>query len=77
MSNKYQDDTLKIFSLNGNRPLAEKIAKVFGTELGKSVVKQFSDGEISINIEESIRGDHVYISFNQRMHLSMITIWNY
>uniref|UniRef100_UPI0022E6F48E ribose-phosphate diphosphokinase n=1 Tax=Enterococcus lactis TaxID=357441 RepID=UPI0022E6F48E len=25
------------------------------------VVKQFSDGEISINIEESIRGDHVYI----------------
>ncbi len=24
MSNKYQDDTLKIFSLNGNRPLAEK-----------------------------------------------------
>ena len=51
MSNKYQDDTLKIFSLNGNRPLAEKIAKVFGTELGKSVVKQFSDGEISINIE--------------------------
>ena len=61
MSNKYQDDTLKIFSLNGNRPLAEKIAKVFGTELGKRVVKQFSDGEISINIEESIRGDHVYI----------------
>ena len=61
MSKKYQDDTLKIFSLNGNRPLAEKIAKVFGTELGKSVVKQFSDGEISINIEESIRGDHVYI----------------
>lgn len=61
MSKKYQDDTLKIFSLNGNRPLAEKIAKVFGTELGKSVVKQFSDGEIAINIEESIRGDHVYI----------------
>ncbi|EOL42426.1 ribose-phosphate diphosphokinase [Enterococcus phoeniculicola] len=61
MSKKYQDGTLKIFSLNGNRPLAEKIAKVFGTELGKSVVKQFSDGEISINVEESIRGDHVYL----------------
>lgn len=27
MSNKYQDDTLKIFSLNGNRPLAEKSRK--------------------------------------------------
>ena len=61
MSKKYQDDTLKIFSLNGNRPLAEKIAQVFGTKLGKSVVIQFSDGEISINIEESVRGDHIYI----------------
>lgn len=61
MSNKYQDETLKIFSLNGNYPLAEKIADVFGTKLGKCVVKQFSDGEISINIEESIRGDHVYL----------------
>ena len=54
MSKKYQDDTLKIFSLNGNRPLAEKIAQVFGTKLGKSVVKQFSDGEISINIEHGV-----------------------
>ncbi|MFV0560149.1 MAG: ribose-phosphate diphosphokinase [Enterococcus sp.] len=61
MSTKYKDETLKIFSLNGNRPLAEKIAEVFGTTLGESVVKQFSDGEIAINIEESVRGDHVYI----------------
>ena len=75
MSNKYQDDTLKIFSLNGNRPLAEKIAKVFGTELGKSVVKQFSDGEISINIEE-VSSDGTCTSFNQRMHLSMTITWN-
>ncbi|MGC3613148.1 ribose-phosphate pyrophosphokinase-like domain-containing protein, partial [Enterococcus faecalis] len=29
--------------------------------LGKSTVRQFSDGEIQINNEESIRGDHVYI----------------
>ncbi|KRN72576.1 ribose-phosphate pyrophosphokinase [Carnobacterium maltaromaticum] len=32
-----------------------------GVELGKLSVDQFSDGEIRINIEESIRGDHVYI----------------
>lgn len=61
MVEKYQDASLKIFSLNGNRPLAEKIAAEFGTTLGKSTVKQFMDGEISISIEESVRGAHVYV----------------
>src|SRR5699024_4204450 len=42
-------------------PLAEKIAAAVGVELGKCTVKQFSDGEIQVNIEESIRGAHVYI----------------
>lgn len=35
MTENYQDDTLRIFSLNANRPLAEKIAASVGTELGK------------------------------------------
>ncbi|WP_086350413.1 ribose-phosphate diphosphokinase [Candidatus Enterococcus clewellii] len=61
MGSKYKDDTLRIFSLNANKPLAEKIAEVVGTKLGESTVRQFSDGEIQINIEESIRGDHVYL----------------
>ncbi|MGC6768382.1 ribose-phosphate diphosphokinase [Enterococcus sp. LJL128] len=61
MVRKYEDETLRIFSLNANQPLAEKIAAGIGTELGKSTVRQFSDGEIQINIEESIRGDHVYL----------------
>ena len=30
-------------------------------ELGKCSVNQFSDGEIQVNIEESIRGSHVYV----------------
>lgn len=57
----YEEKPLKIFSLNGNRPLAEKIAAVFGTKLGECSIKQFSDGEISISIEESVRGVHVYL----------------
>ena len=36
MTENYQDDTLRIFSLNANRPLAEKIAASVGTELGKA-----------------------------------------
>lgn len=61
MSNHYFDPRLKIFALNSNRPLAEKIADAVGVELGKCSVNQFSDGEIQVNIEESIRGSHVYV----------------
>ena len=61
MSKHYFDPRLKIFALNSNRPLAEKIAEEVGVELGKSSVTQFSDGEIQVNIEESNRGCHVYV----------------
>ena len=56
----YSDPNLKIFALSSNRPLAQKIADQVGVELGKVSVTHFSDGEIKINIDESIRGDHVY-----------------
>lgn len=61
MNDNYSEEPLKIFSLNGNVPLAEKIADVFGCELGKCSIKQFSDGEIAISIEESVRGVHTYL----------------
>ncbi|MFN2748233.1 MULTISPECIES: ribose-phosphate diphosphokinase [Bacillus] len=58
---KYEDDNLKIFSLNSNPGLAKEIADSVGVELGKSSVKRFSDGEVQINIEESIRGCDCYV----------------
>lgn len=61
MSNQYLDPNLKVFSLNSNVELAQEIANVIGVELGKCSVSQFSDGEIQINIEESIRGCDVYV----------------
>lgn len=61
MSNRYEDSNLKIFTLNSNPALAKEIADIVGVELGKSSVTRFSDGEIQINIEESIRGCDVYI----------------
>lgn len=54
-------EKLKIFALNSNKPLAEGIAKTVGVELGKSSVSRFSDGEIQINIDESIRGADVFL----------------
>ena len=47
--------------MNSNQELAEKVAQSIGVPLGKVSVSQFSDGEIKINIEESIRGNNVYI----------------
>lgn len=52
---------LKLFSLSSNPEIAEKIAETTGLPLGKVSSRQFSDGEIMINIEESVRGDDIYI----------------
>jgi ribose-phosphate pyrophosphokinase len=61
MSYQYADTKLKIFSLNSNEPLAKEIANEVGVPLGKISVNRFSDGEVQINIEESIRGCDVFI----------------
>ncbi|GEO75145.1 ribose-phosphate pyrophosphokinase [Levilactobacillus namurensis DSM 19117] len=61
MATQYFDPKLKIFALNSNKPLAQKIADEVGVELGKTSVDRFSDGEIRINIEQSVRGCHVYV----------------
>ncbi len=52
---------LKIFSGSANRRLSEEIAGCIGVPLGQSEVTRFSDGEISINIKESVRGSNVYL----------------
>ena len=52
---------LKLFSLSSNPEIAEKIAEATGLPLGKVSSRQFSDGEIMINSEESVRGDDIYI----------------
>ena len=52
---------IKLFSGNSNRPLAEAIARKLNTELGGIDVSTFSDGEISIHIEETVRGRDLFI----------------
>jgi ribose-phosphate pyrophosphokinase len=57
----YMDPNLKVFSLNSNPELSKEIAQHIGVNLGHTSVTTFSDGEIQINIEESIRGCDVYV----------------
>ena len=51
----------KVFAGNSHTELAEEIASIMGKPLGKATVKKFSDGEVSVNIGESVRGIDVYI----------------
>jgi ribose-phosphate pyrophosphokinase len=52
---------LKIFSGNSNPQLAQKIAQGVGIELGASRLSCFADGEIQVEIQESVRGEHVFV----------------
>ncbi|NMA04281.1 MAG: ribose-phosphate diphosphokinase [Clostridiales bacterium] len=52
---------VKIFTGNANLVLARNISDAIGIPLGKVKVSTFSDGEISVNIEESVRGKDVFV----------------
>ena len=56
-----QGKNLKIFTGNSNLDLAKDIATELGCELGKSEISRFSDGEISVDIHESVRGADCFI----------------
>ncbi len=52
---------IKFFAGRASLYLGEKIAKKFGSELGKSSVTVFSDGEFQPSFEESVRGCNVFL----------------
>lgn len=49
-----------VFALNSSCELAEQICDILGIELGKCEVKHFADGEILVELGESVRGKDVY-----------------
>ena len=55
------ESNAKIFSGTGSQYLAEKIARKFGEPLGKVNIQTFSDGEIGVEFQESIRGKFVFL----------------
>ena len=73
-----EKNNMKLFALNSNQEIAQKISGVAGIPLGKLSSRQFSDGAIQINIEESVRGYDIYIiqstSFPVNNHLMELLI---
>lgn len=52
---------IKIFAANSNPDLAAKIAEKLELPVGKSKVGMFSDGEVSVNLQETVRGSDVFV----------------
>ena len=55
------DTPLAIFSGRSNPALSRAIAEAYGTELGEVTIKEFSDGELYVKFEQSIRGEDIFI----------------
>lgn len=52
---------IKLFAGRSNTKLAQEIADYLGTSIGPMVIKNFADGEIYVQVKESVRGDDVFI----------------
>lgn len=56
-----QGRDMKVFVANSSNALADSIAHELGCELGRSEITRFSDGEISVSINDSVRGADCFI----------------
>ncbi|MCL2820343.1 MAG: ribose-phosphate pyrophosphokinase [Oscillospiraceae bacterium] len=52
---------VKIICGNSNKPFAEDVCRNIGVRLGNAVVSTFSDGEIAVSLNETVRGSDVFI----------------
>lgn len=57
----FRDTRLRIFSGTANLPLAQEIACYMGLDLSKINIKRFADGEIYVQLQESVRGCDVFL----------------
>ncbi len=57
----FHGSKVKIFALSSNKKLAKEIADYVGIPLSESEVTHFADGEININIPETVRGHKVFV----------------
>ena len=54
-------DALQVFAGNASRDLGERICANLGVELGAADVRNFSDGEILVEIKDNVRGGDVFV----------------
>ena len=54
-------DNIKVFCGNSNPAFAETVCKELGLPMGKGIVTSFADGEVSVTLEETVRGADVFL----------------
>ena len=54
-------DSVAVFAGTANRPLASAVATELGIALGACTIERFPDGEVAVELEESVRGRDVFI----------------
>jgi len=52
---------IKLFAGRSNPKLAQEVADALGTSVGPMVIKDFADGEIYVQVKDSVRGDDVFV----------------
>jgi ribose-phosphate pyrophosphokinase len=69
---------MKLFTASSNKPLANAVAAYLDIELGKAEVGTFSDGEVSVEVHENVRGMDCFVlqstSAPQNTHLMELLI---
>ncbi len=69
---------IKVFAANANPELAKSIANIIGVPVGNSCTRMFSDGEIGVDINETVRGSDVFLvqstSYPVNQHLMELLI---
>ena len=66
-------NNLMVFSGNANPALADAIAKNIGVPLGYASISKFSDGEVSVELNENVRGKDVFVVQGERRNLKITT----
>ncbi|NET72795.1 MAG: ribose-phosphate diphosphokinase, partial [Sphaerospermopsis sp. SIO1G2] len=56
-----ENHRLRLFSGSANLKLSQEVARYLGMDLGPMIRKEFADGELYVQIQESIRGCDVYL----------------
>ncbi len=60
-SNEFDSSSISLFAGNANPSLAQEIARHLHVQLGRAEVGRFSDGEVSVELMENVRGRDVFI----------------
>ena len=68
----YDVSKMMVFTGNANPALAERVAERLDLDLGQATVSRFSDGEVSVEIQENVRGKSILFFLLQQLLIKLV-----